>query len=336
MRNSEAKSVKARRRRERGMALVMVLGVLAVALLLVVHTMTVCEVISKEAYVTCKRSELRYIAESAADHALWMHITDRRLFPNRTLGESDDNRLEETDFEPWMADRREHQLYGSNTYAYIASAEKSIKLDKQDSFSRNVDIDDTETLDLINNFCDVLDDYTDGDTNVRLNGKEEEDYADEGYYAMPRDGKMQFKEEVYWIDGWQDAITSEIQIIPPNKKKFPSNNDEISFFSASASEIQDKLDCSDDELEEIIAARDKWTTDSTPIEDSLSSDLFYNIKSNFNFNESNIAQIFASAMTDDGEIRIIYSTIREVDLNQNSIFADNNSNTLSIWNRTIQ
>ena len=323
--------------RERGMALVMVMGVLAVSLLMVVHIMTVCEVIFKEAYVTCRRSELRYLAESAADHGLWMHITDRRLYPNRTMGEDDDNRVNETDFEPWMADRREHRLYDSNIYAYIGSVEKTIRLDKTETLKQNVDIEDTDTLELISNFTDVLADYTDADTTVRLNGKEEGDYESEGLYAMPRDGAMQFREEVFWLDGWQEVISGEITIIPPNKKSLSDNSSgKISFFSSSLSEIQVILDCSDEELAEIEEARRKWMEESVPLENSLSSDLFYNIKSKFNFTESNIAQIFASAASDDGEIRVLYSTIREVDLSRRSIFADNEAQALSIWNRMIQ
>lgn len=323
--------------RERGMALVMVLGVLAVTLLMVVHMMTVCEVISKETYVTCRRSQLRYVAEAAADHALWMHITDRRLYSDRELGKSDESRVNETDFEPWMADRREHQLFGSNTYAYIGSVEKSIRLDKTDTFKKNVDMEDTDTLELIDNFNDVLADYTDADTTVRLNGKEEGDYEGDGLYAMPRDGAMQFKEEVYWLDGWEDVITGEITIIPPNKKTIPeTENGKVSFFTASPSEIQSDLDCTDKDLEEILEARRRWTEEKVPLDESLSSDLYYNIKSSYNFMESNLAQIFASAASDDGEVRVLYSVIREVDLSKSTIFAERESQSLSIWNRMIQ
>ena len=52
--------------REGGMALVLVLGVLAASLLMVMHLMVVSEVI-EEAKVAVLRSELRYQAESAAD-----------------------------------------------------------------------------------------------------------------------------------------------------------------------------------------------------------------------------------------------------------------------------
>ena len=52
---------------ESGVALIMVLGVLAASMLLIAHLMTVSEILSKEALVTVGKSELRYQAESAAD-----------------------------------------------------------------------------------------------------------------------------------------------------------------------------------------------------------------------------------------------------------------------------
>ena len=79
---------KARQRRpsdESGVALIMVLGVLAAAMLLIAHLMTVSEILSKEAMVTVRKSELRYQAESAADITYWMYLTDRRLFSSRKL-----------------------------------------------------------------------------------------------------------------------------------------------------------------------------------------------------------------------------------------------------------
>ena len=60
------------RRGQRGMALVMVMGVLAVTLLMVVHVMTVCELAGRDAYVNASRSELRYVAESALAHSFWI------------------------------------------------------------------------------------------------------------------------------------------------------------------------------------------------------------------------------------------------------------------------
>ena len=121
------------------MAIVMVLGVIAVVLLMVVHAMTICEVIGRESYATASRTELRYQAESAADQAYWLHLTDRRMFPNRNLG-SEDAARDSYDLEPWMADRREHKLFDKNCFAYINTVEKTVRLDKLNSFKYGINI----------------------------------------------------------------------------------------------------------------------------------------------------------------------------------------------------
>jgi len=323
------------RRRQKGMAIVMVLGVLAVALLMVVHIMTVCEVVSKDALVSSTRSELRYQAESGADHAFWMHLTDRRLFPSRKLGVDDESRISNTDFEPWMADRRAHSLFDANCQAYINTIEKTVRIDKPDTFKQYISPEDTDALETVNDFLDVLTDYTDTNSLTMLNGKESDDYAQEGLASMPRDDAMQFMQEIYWLDGWMQAVNAEVTIIPPAGKSLSATTSKPSFFSASASEIQTILDITDGELETIMDARDKWMADSIPIADSLPADLAANIMSNFNFSESNIAEFVVSSASKDGSMRILFNVVREVNLSKNTIFADTSSNAFSIWSRTV-
>jgi len=318
------------------MAIVMVLGVLAVVLLMVVHVMTVCQVISKEAYVSAKRSELRYLAEAGADHAFWMHLTDRRLFPNRKLGVEDESRVGgDLDFEPWMIDRRMHQPFDANLQVYIDSVEKSLRLDKTESFKANVDVEDTDTLELIDNFLDVLGDYIDTDSLVKVAGKEEDEYAAEGYASLPRNGEIQFKEEAFWLDGWQNAIYSDLTIVPPKSKKLSSSDSKPSFFSASSSDIQRVLNLDDNEVQEILGARQKWIDNGTPLSDSLSADVYANIMGAFNFTESDYAEFVVSSSTPNGEMRVVFRNTREANISKSSIYADTSSESFSIWNRTI-
>ena len=312
----------------------MVLGVLAVTLLLVVHLMTVCEVISRDAYASTKRMELRYQAESGADHAFWMHLVDRKLFPSRKLGVDSESRLGDSDFEPWMADRRGHELFDANCQAYIDTIERTIRPDKPDSFKKNVDVDDTEKLEIIEDFQDVLGDYTDTDSLTKLAGKEEDDYAQEGLRSMPRNGALQFAEEIFWLDGWTDVVSGEVTMIPP-KGKTIAETSKPSFFSASPTEIQITLDLSDSELDAVIQAREAWINSGTLISDSLDSALYINIQGAFNFQESDYACFVVSSATQEGEIRILYKAVREVNLSKNSIYADSARESFSIWRRTV-
>lgn len=323
-----------KRRGQRGMALVMVMGVLAVTLLMVVHVMTVCELAGRDAYVNASRSELRYVAESALAHSFWMHLTDRRLFTNRKLGTTSEARLGDASFEPWMADRRAHEILDGRAVAYIGTVEKSIKLTDPSSFKQNVSVDDTETLELITDFLDVLADYTDSDFACKLAGMEEDDYAASGIPSLPRNAAMQFREELYWLPGWKDAVKGEVTIIPPKGKSFSNRNSKPSFFSASEAEIQRILDLSDTDLESVLEARRLWVEEGRELSETLDAGLLLNANNNFNFTESNVAQYSVSVPSSDGSFRVLRSVVRECDLSKASIYSDRNSQTFSIWSAT--
>ena len=333
-----------------GMALLLVLAVLAATTILAAHMMLVSETIAKDAKVAAITGELRLQAESAADMGLWMHLTDRRLFSNRALGEDLSDRDATSDFEPWMMDRREHLLYDDTCQVFIGDAIKSISVTNINSIKNGIDIDDTEYMDIANEFIDIYNDYTDNNDLTNLYGKEADDYANEGYPTLPRNNAMQFRAEIYWLDNWQNVITSEITIIPPQGITISSGSNsrgstgrtsnasggsstaKISFFTASEQDFINQItDLSDADLQAILEAREAWTRDAIPLSESLDADLLLTVKSKFSFEESNYAEITATATDPSGEIRVIRTITREVNMGSTSIFADRAKQTFSIW-----
>ena len=334
------------------MALLLVLAVLAATTILAAHMMLVSETVAKDAKVAAITSELRLQAESAADMGLWMHLTDRRLFSDRTLGVDLSDRDATSDFEPWMMDRREHLLYDDTCQVFIGDALKSISVTNIDSVKSGIDVDDTDSLDIANEFIDIYNDYIDSNDLTNLYGKEADDYANDGYPTLPRNNAMQFRAEICWLDNWQDVITGEITIIPPKGITIntgtsssgrtssgrtssggnSSTNNKIPFFTASEQDFINQItDLSDADLQAILDARDAWTFDAIPLEESLDADLLYNVKSKFSFNESNYAEITATATDPSGEIRVVRTITREVNMSSTSIFADRAKETFSIW-----
>ena len=319
------------------MALLLVLAVLAATTILAAHMMLVSETVAKDAKVAAITSELRLQAESAADMGLWMHLTDRRLFSDRTLGVDLSDRDATSDFEPWMMDRREHLLYDDTCQVFIGDALKSISVTNIDSVKSGIDI---------------YNDYVDSNDLTNLYGKEAEDYANDGYPTLPRNDAMQFRAEIYWLDNWQNVITGEITIIPPkgitistgsssaaggssgrtSSGGSSSSNNKIPFFTASEQDFINQItDLSDADLQAILDARDAWTFDAIPLEESLDADLLYNVKSKFSFLESNYAEITATATDPSGEIRVVRTITREVNMSSSTIFADRAKETFSIW-----
>ncbi len=340
-----------------GMALLLVLAVLAATTILAAHMMLVSETIAKDAKVAAITSELRLQAESAADMGLWMHLTDRRLFSDRTLGVDLSDREATSDFEPWMMDRREHLLYDDTCQVFIGDAIKSISVTNIDSVKSGIDVDDTDSMDVANEFIDIYNDYVDSNDLTNLYGKEADDYANEGYPTLPRNDAMQFRAEIYWLENWQNVISGEVTIIPPkgitintgsssaaggssgrtssrtsSGGSSSSSSSKIPFFTATEQDFINQItDLSDSDLQAILDAREAWMRDAIPLEESLDADLLYNVKSKFSFAESNYAEITATATDPSGEIRVIRTVTREVNMTSTSIFADRAKETFSIW-----
>jgi hypothetical protein len=322
--------------RQRGMALMLVLGVLATVLLMVAHLMTVAEVIAKEAKVAALRAEMRYQAEAAADTSFWMLLTDRRLFANRKLGQSLEAREAVSDFEPWMVDRRAHAFDNDTCYVYLQAAEQAFIVTKPDTLKDNVDPDDQEKLDEISEFIDVLNDYTDRDDLKKLYGKEVDDYAADGFPTLPRNNAMQFREELYWLPNWQNCVVGEVSVIPPRNINYVMGKNKPSFFSASEDYVKQVLDLGDNEWGAIEQAREEWANNGTPLEDSLDAALYQTILGAFDFNEADLAAISAvSHAPGDPRIRLHVQVIREVKITSGTIFSDRDQETFSIWERKL-
>ncbi|MDD4537781.1 MAG: hypothetical protein PHT80_02105 [Lentisphaeria bacterium] len=322
--------------RQRGMALMLVLGVLATVLLMVAHLMTVAEVIAKEAKVAALRSEMRYQAEAAADTGFWMLLTDRRLFANRKLGQSLEAREAVSDFEPWMVDRRAHAFDNDSCYVYLQAAEQAFIVTKPEALKDNVDPDDQEKLDEISEFIDVLNDYTDRDDLKKLYGKEVDDYAADGFPTLPRNNAMQFREELYWLPNWQNCVVGEVTVIPPRNINYVIGKNKPSFFSASEDYVKQVLDLGDNEWDAIEQAREEWANNGTPLEESLDAALYQTILGAFDFNEADLAAISAvSHAPGDPRIRLHVQVIREVKITSGTIFSDREQETFSIWEKKL-
>ena len=324
---------------ESGMALLMVMGVLSACMLLISHIMLVSGVISRESYMISTKGLLRYQAESAADTAFWMHLTDRRLYSNRTLGQTETDALREnSDFGCWMLDGRPHAFDDGRAYVYLQSAENGLKISSlENDLKTGLDLaDDADLLSEIDQFVNIYKDYVDADDLLNINGFEADDYAAEGFPTLPRNAAMQFKQEFYWLPNWSNIIQEEICIIPPIGISYDfGRNKKPSIFSASDASICARLNIEPGsaDLEAIHDALQRWKDDGIALEDSLDIDLLTNIKANFDFTEPGLALVSAQAYDANREIHAGYRVTREAKIGSRTFFADNDKECLSIWDR---
>jgi hypothetical protein len=320
------------------MALLIVMGVAAVAGVMAAHLMTISEVVAMEAKVAAVRTDLRYAAESVADRAFWFYMTDRRLYPDRTLGR-DQTMREQSTMEPWMLDGRPHQVEGIRCRVSLLDAEAGIDFTGAEpgrELREQVDPEDVDQRELVDRFLDIVADYVDSDDHVHLHGMEQPDYEAEGIVSLPRNGPLQLREEVYWLPGWEEVVRGTIRIVPPAGISFQQQrNARPPFFSSSPSTIRELAGLTDIELEAVVSAREQWYTEGVLLEESLDPLLYGKLQRRFSFDESGVATIVVDAESPNGEIHRIMRITRDADFRRASVFSDRSKEAWALWERVV-
>ena len=324
-------------RGESGLALMMVMGVLAAVMLLLAHMMMVSQLISKEAYQVSSKLSMRYRAESAAETAFWLHLTDRRLFTNRTLGRDTATEREDEGYDPWMLDGRPHEMDEGATVVYLVSAETPLKVTGLSQLKQGLDAsDDADLIEAVDDFINCYQDYVDKDDLVKVNSYEAAEYEAEGFYTLPRDGAMQFKEELYWLPNWRNVINAAVMIVPPRGIQYnTSSNSRPSFFTASDDDFCRLLEIEPEssELEAIHFALQEWNLNGTPVEETLETTLLSQVRNRFSFDEAGLATVAAVAADANRENQAGYRVVREARISSRTFYADRQKECFSIWER---
>jgi hypothetical protein len=165
----------------------------------------------------------------------------------------------------------------------------------------------------------------DADDARRLHGKEQPDYEAEGLPDMPRNGLLQFREELCWLDGAADVLPAlgtatdrlparidldSVRVIPPPGFLFPRPQ-RISFFAAPPFVLQQQAHLTADELDQVLAARQEWVNNGQPPADTLDPGLYQRLSAAFNFKESGVATFHVTAVGRDGEVRREWQATRD-------------------------
>ncbi len=305
-----------RRDRERGIALILVLGFLAVAAVMIVHLTTASEVANLESKVLVVRNRLRFEAESACARAFWLTLMYRNRNPGGVLGQPSANPTED-EGERWRADGAVKSWDGNDCRIQVRVGDADAGLD----FSGPNPVtklrsmpafraDDIELQQVFDRFLDELADYIDRDDLTRLQGRETADYRADGEPDMPRNGPLEFREEALWLDtadaflaggtprrGAPPALAS-IRIIPPRGAAFKRGL-KPAFFSADPNLIRQLTLLTDSELAEVLEARNAWQTGYVPLDQSLDPGLYSRLRARFSFRESGIYAVEATARRGD-------------------------------------
>lgn len=290
---------------EKGSALLAVLvlvftGGLITALMMAIGNSGTFEVAS---HVEQQRSMIT--AEGVAQRVQWLISADRYLHGSETLGETD---YEEYEYERFIADGTPHVLdyYGQAVKVVIEDARQGRRMDGNE-YRRSLDslkvgmADEEDYLELVDNLKDKITDYIDTNDDVSNEGMEESDYEAEEMKPLPRNGALQFREELLYIPGFRelfpvdkDGLLSSVRLIPPENTVTISGNP--SLLTATRQEIMNYCNIDDEsELEAIMEAVKEWKTEKIPLSDGSLDPLLLGRLNNLSRRESGIYTVRISA-----------------------------------------
>lgn len=260
------------------------------------------------------------MAEGASARIYWLILNDRILHPDRKLdttgaeknnsGNTSGKEAEKAEF---LADGTERRMnyYGSNLIFTISDMMSGFDISgfapennlqglgqKDDSAIEEVDPEFTI-------FKNRLMDYVDIDSLVRLNGMEKDEYRSLDLYNLPRNNKMQYREEIMFVPDAKKYFNidsngrlSSVKIIVPQRSG-GAGNQQLNIFAVDISIIKTKIKCSDEEAEQIQKALELWKKDQTPLSESLPLELITKLKQYFTFEESGLYNITIRAAAND-------------------------------------
>ena len=265
------------RSKEKGSALLAVLVLVFTGGLITALMMAVGNSGSFEVATHVEQQRSMFEAEGIAQRVQWLIAADRYLHGSETLGETD---YEEFEYDRFIADGTPHTIdyYGRLVKVVIEDARQGRRMDGS-QYRRSLDslkvgmADDEDYIEMVDILKDKITDYIDTNDDVSNEGMEESDYEAEDMKPLPRNGTIQFREELLYIPGFRDllpvdkeGILSSVRLIPPENTVTISGNP--SLLTATRQEIMNYCNIDDeDEIESIMEAIKEWKTEKIPLSD---------------------------------------------------------------------
>jgi len=287
--------MKAVRIRRHNAALISVLCLIFTAGILLAGTLALSQkgTFSVAAHVELQRS--MFVAEGAANRIQYLLAADRNLHPDDKPGQVDYTGYE---YDRFMADSVAHELdyYGEKIGFTVNDAVSgwdmsSGNYEKVLNMISGQDDAGDDVIDLVNQVSHRLGDYLDADENIREYGQESGGYEDLEQKPLPRNGAMQYREELLYIEGFgelfppdENGRLSSIRLIPPANTSNLSGT--AALFSADRNTIRLQCDLSENELDTVMDALDRWRKDKELLSDILDEELLNKLNSGFSTVES--------------------------------------------------
>ena len=270
--------------RESGAALILVLCLIFTAGILTAAALALAKVggFNIASHVKMQRSML--VSEGVANRVMWLIAADRNLYStSEQLGETV---YDDYDYDRYLADGTPHVLdyYGEEVQFTVTDTMSGVDLSSSAyaaalrSLGQNRD-DDADWSDSITALQNQLADYIDTNSDQTGDyGQEEANYEEMNMQPLPRNGAMQFREELLYLPAFRELFTtdrhgrlSSIRLIPPENTVSLSGTP--SLVTATDDMLKSYCNLEDGEVTEVRDAINAWIKEKTPLSDSLEEEL---------------------------------------------------------------
>jgi len=289
------------KRREQGSALIAALCLIFMAGMLTASVLALSRIATFDVRAHIELQRSAYINEGVANRIQFLLAADRNVNPSSTqLGELD---YEEFEYDRYTADGIPHIIdyHGTEVQVVIQDAAAGFNLGSGSyrntlrSIVSALELDDSEISEKMETLTERITDYLDTDDDMSGdNGMEADEYEAENQAPLPRNGTLRYREELLFIPGLSEffkpdkyGMLSSVRLIAPyGMSDISRNSSNPNFFTADRFMLKVQGRLEDEEVDEVIAARDEWLKEKNKLSEQLDGLLLNRLRSRFSFNES--------------------------------------------------
>ena len=265
------------------------------------------------AHVELQRSA--YINEGVANRIQFLLAADRNVHSSGVqLGELD---YSEYEYDRYTADGIPHivDYHGTEVKVVIQDAVSGFNLNSS-SYRRTLQsiisalqLEDDSVSDRIQPLIQRITDYIDSNDDLAGDdGMEVHEYEAENLAPLPRNGNLRYREELLFIPGLAElfkpdsyGMLSCIRLISPyGMTDLSRGSSNPGFFTADRLMLKVQGQLEDEQVEEIVQAREEWYKNKTRISEQLDELLTARLRSRFSFRESGFFTIRIEAPEKSG------------------------------------
>ena len=295
---------------DKGAALIIVLCFLVLTALITSSVVVISQISSKGLRVNTDRAYAAYLAEGAAARLQWLLMADLRKFTDRSANNfstvSDDEQVR------YVADGKSRKIdyYDSSVNVEIFDMSSGFDISgtnpsKNLKSLQSMFYNDPEKREEFDIFLSNLTDYVDKDSFLSVNGREENGYLNMDLPHLPRNDKMEYREEILLIPNAQLFFSPDkygrlsiFNIIPP--KGLPKYKSKSNFFAADKEMIMAKCHVDEEEAGNIVNNRNNWLNSSNAFVDFFDPSTIGKLKSAFSFKDSQYYTLIVNASPGKG------------------------------------